>query len=151
MPKRVLCCGTFDYLHPGHISFLEQAHELGSELFVVVARDENVERIKGRPPDHSEEERKTNLARLGLADDVRLGNAGTNFLNVVVDIAPDVIALGYDQKTPRDLASRFSNLEIVVLAPHFPEKYKSSLYRRNRSGPEPAPQSTAKSDADASP
>ncbi len=151
MPKRVLCCGTFDYLHPGHISFLEQAQELGNELYVVVARDANVERIKGRPPDQSEEERKTNLERLGLADDVRLGNAGTNFLKVVVDIAPDVIALGYDQKTPGDLASRFPDLEIVVLEPHYPEKFKSSLYRRHRSGRQAAAQAAVKPDADASP
>ena len=57
MGKRVLCCGTFDYLHPGHISFLKQAARLGTELFVVVARDENVKRLKGRYPDHGEEER----------------------------------------------------------------------------------------------
>ena len=55
---RVLCCGTFDYLHPGHLSFIEQAAALGDELFAVVARDENVKIIKGHYPDHSEVERK---------------------------------------------------------------------------------------------
>ena len=136
MGKRVLCCGTFDYLHPGHISFLEQASALGSELYVVVARDENVKQIKGRAPEQGESERKANLEISAIADDVRLGYAGGqgNFLNVVTDIAPDIIALGYDQKAPPDLATRFPDCEIVVLAPHYPEKFKSSLFRRNKPG-----------------
>ena len=58
---RVLCSGTFDYLHAGHVSFIEQAAALGDELFVVVARDENVKRIKGHYPDQTEEERKLAL------------------------------------------------------------------------------------------
>ena len=36
--KRVMCCGTFDYLHPGHLSFIAQAAALGDDLYVVVAR-----------------------------------------------------------------------------------------------------------------
>ena len=67
MPKRVLCCGTFDYLHPGHESFLNQASRLGEELVVVVARDENVERLKDRKPDHEEEIRRARVESLGIA------------------------------------------------------------------------------------
>tara|TARA_Y100000588_G_C13976012_1_gene805081 strand:+ start:120 stop:539 length:420 start_codon:yes stop_codon:yes gene_type:complete len=133
MGKRVLCCGTFDYLHPGHISFLEQAAALGSELFVVVARDENVERIKGRLPDHNEELRRTKVEEVGVADEVRLGYPGANFFKVVSDIAPDIIALGYDQKTPSGLRDAFPQCEVLILEAHHPEKYKSSLYRRVKS------------------
>ena len=133
MAKRVLCCGTFDYLHPGHISFLQQAATLGSQLFVVVARDENVRRIKGRYPDHTEEERKAALEGLDLVDDVRLGYPGgrSNFLRVVADIEPDIVALGYDQQAPTGLREALPNGEIVFLEPHFPDKYKSSLFRRS--------------------
>ena len=127
---RVLCCGTFDYLHPGHLSFIEQAEALGDELFAVVARDENVKRIKGHYPDHSEVERKAALEELPRVDDVRLGYEGSNFLRVVEEIAPDIIALGYDQGRPPGLADKFPGCKIVVLKPHHPEKYKSSLYRR---------------------
>lgn len=130
MGRRVLCCGTFDYLHPGHISFLRQARRLGSELFVVIARDENVKRIKGRVPDQDEQERKARLEELDFVDDVRLGNPGKNFLQVVEEIQPNVIALGYDQSGPSRLKEAFPDCQIVVLQPHFPEKYKSSLYRR---------------------
>ena len=127
---RVLCCGTFDHFHPGHESFLAQAAALGSELFVVVARDENVKRIKGRLPDHSEEERMAAVEGAGIADVVRLGNRGANLLQAVSEIAPDVIALGYDQRPPKGLADAFPQCEIVTLNPHRPDIYKSSLFRQ---------------------
>ena len=128
---RVLCSGTFDYLHAGHVSFIEQAAALGDELFVVVARDENVKRIKGHYPDQTEEERKLALQELPQIDDVRLGYEGKNLLRVVNDIAPDIIALGYDQVRPPGLAEAFPQCLLVVLCPHHPEKFKSSLFRRS--------------------
>lgn len=132
MGKRVLCCGTFDYLHPGHISFLQQAVQLGDELFVVVARDENVKQIKGRYPDHDEEERRQRVQALGLAAEVRLGYPGRNFLRVVEEIEPDIIALGYDQSAPPGLAEGFPQSQIRILASHQPDRYKSSIYRQAR-------------------
>ncbi|MEW6754404.1 MAG: adenylyltransferase/cytidyltransferase family protein [Candidatus Latescibacterota bacterium] len=132
MPTRVLCCGTFDHLHPGHLFFLRQARELGSELVVVVARDENVKRIKGRYPDHTEEERRERLAELEMVDEARLGYLGKDFLRVVAEVAPDVIALGYDQQAPPGLREAFPERRIVVLEAHYPERYKSSLLRGNR-------------------
>ena len=132
MGKRVLCCGTFDLLHPGHISFLQQAATLGQELYVVVGRDENVKKIKDRYPVQREEERRAALEKLDLVDHVRLGYPGgpQNFLRVVADIQPDIIALGYDQKAPPGLREAFPECEIVVLQPHCPDRYKTSLYRR---------------------
>ena len=128
--KRVMCCGTFDYLHPGHQSFITQAASLGDELYVVVARDANVQRIKGYFPDHCEDDRRAAIARLTEVNEVRLGYQGQNLLRVVGDIAPNIIALGYDQGRPPGLAEAFPDCEIVVLLPHHPEKFKSSLYRR---------------------
>ncbi len=134
MGKRVLCCGTFDHLHPGHLSFLEQAAALGSELVVVVARDENVKRIKGEYPDHGEEERRVQVAALGIAARVVLGYPGGNFLKIVAELRPDIIALGYDQKAPPGLQEAFPQAQIAVLQPHYPEKYKSSLFRKKPAG-----------------
>ena len=127
--KRVMCCGTFDYLHPGHLSFIAQAAALGDELYVVVARDANVQRIKGHLPDHREDDRRAALARMSEVDDVRLGYSGQNLLRGVGDISPHIIALGYDQGRPPGLAEAFPDCELVVLLPHHPEKYKSSIYR----------------------
>ncbi len=136
---RVLCCGTFDHLHPGHRSFLEQAAALGQELVVVVARDENVRRLKGRSPDHEEEERRSQVEALGIASQVRLGYQGADFLRVVADLQPKIIALGYDQRPPLRLQETFPEIQIVVLEPYYPEKYKSSFFRT----PTPAPGSGA--------
>lgn len=132
---RVLSCGTFDHLHPGHRSFLEQAAALGHELVVVVARDENVRRIKGRSPDHDEEERRARVEALGIAAQVRLGYPGSDFLKVVADIQPQIIALGYDQKPPPGLQEAFPQIQIVVLEPYYPERYKSSFFRTPTSVP----------------
>lgn len=134
MAKTVLCCGTFDYLHPGHESFLRQALALGDKLVVVIARDENVKRIKGQYPDHDEETRKVNLEALSIADQVQLGYPGANFLKVVEEIAPDVIAMGYDQGKPPGLQAHFPACRIVVLDAHFPERYKSSILKRAQAG-----------------
>ncbi len=128
--KRVLCCGTFDYLHPGHVSFLEQAAALGTELHVVIARDENVKRIKGVLPDHDEEQRRNMVAGVEVVDRALLGHPGPEFLRIVGEIDPDVIALGYDQRAPKGLAAAMPRCKITVLKPHFPEKFKSSLYRQ---------------------
>lgn len=133
-PRRVLCCGTFDYLHPGHLSFLRQAAELGTELQVVIARDENVKRIKGVLPDHDEDQRREMVAGVEVVDCALLGHPGPDFLRIVEEIDPDVIALGYDQRAPKGLAEAMSHCTITVLKPHFPEKFKSSLYRQNHAG-----------------
>ncbi|NKB70857.1 MAG: adenylyltransferase/cytidyltransferase family protein [Candidatus Latescibacteria bacterium] len=135
MGGRVLAAGTFDFLHPGHLAFLRQAAELGNELYVVVARDENVERLKGRLPIHDEQQRLQQVAQVDFVTHARLGYKGANFLQVVADIAPEIIALGYDQRAPSGLGAALpESSSIVVLQAHCPEKYKSSLYRRTHSG-----------------
>ena len=128
-PRRVLGCGTFDHFHPGHEAFLRQALSLGDELFVVVARDENVHRIKGRPPDQQESARLAAVAAHATVKDARLGYPGADFLRVVADVNPDIIALGYDQRPPGGLAEAFPECEIVTLGAFEPERYKSSLMR----------------------
>lgn len=130
--SRVLGCGTFDLLHPGHISFLQQAAELADELWVVVARDENVERIKGRPPSQSEDDRLAAVRSLDSVGHAQLGLPGRDFLRVVEQIAPSVIALGYDQRAPKGLAEAFPHCRIVTLDAHKPEQYKTSLLRQER-------------------
>ena len=128
--RRVLCCGTFDLLHPGHESYLAQAAALGSELIVVVARDENVQRLKGRRPSQEEDERRAAVEMVEVVTEARLGNRGEHFLQVVEEVDPDVIALGYDQRAPAGLAEAFPKCEIVTMKPHCPEKYKSSYFRK---------------------
>lgn len=127
--KRVVCAGTFDHLHPGHIDFLRQAKALGDELVVIVARDENVEKIKGIKPE-SEDYRKVNLEKSGIPDRVVLGNLGVNPLSILSELLPDVVALGYDQRVSgEDIKAILPGCEVVRLKPFHPDLFKSSLYR----------------------
>ena len=45
--KIVMVAGTFDLIHPGHLYLIQEARKLG-KVVVVVGRDKNVERVKGR-------------------------------------------------------------------------------------------------------
>ena len=44
----VMCFGTFDKLHPGHRYYLSESKKQGDYLIVVVARDQNVLKIKNK-------------------------------------------------------------------------------------------------------
>jgi FAD synthetase len=92
---RVMATGVFDLLHPGHIFFLEEAKKLGDELVVVVARDATAKRLKHEPivPEHL---RLLMVQALKPVDRAILGSS-TDIYQTVVDVRPDLIALGYDQ------------------------------------------------------
>jgi len=92
---RVMATGVFDLLHPGHIHYLSEARKLGDELVVVVARDGTAERFKHRPIT-SEEQRVLMVAALKPVDRALLGREGEIY-DILSDLRPDVIALGYDQ------------------------------------------------------
>ncbi len=71
--KTVMIFGTFDGLHPGHLSLISQARLLGDRLIAVVARTETVERIKGHKPLHTEIQRVQALRDTKLINRVELG------------------------------------------------------------------------------
>ncbi|MFZ3123050.1 MAG: adenylyltransferase/cytidyltransferase family protein [Thermodesulfovibrionales bacterium] len=132
--KRVVCAGTFDHLHLGHANFLKQAKALGDELIVIVARDENVRRIKNILPEHNENERRESVEKTDIPDKVTLGYTDKDIFKILEDLKPDIIALGYDQRVSEDkLKERLPKCKIVRLKPFKPDKYKSSYYRaKNR-------------------
>src|SRR2546428_8199913 len=92
---RVMATGVFDLLHPGHVAFLGEARALGAELVVVVARDSTAKRFK-HTPITSESQRVEMVAALKPVDRAILGNEG-DIYEILDEIRPDVIALGYDQ------------------------------------------------------
>lgn len=129
--KTVLAFGTYDVFHKGHEYFLREASKLGDRLVVVVARDANVERLKGRKPHDSEDVRLQNVAAFEVVDEARLGyEEWGKHLQVLTDVAPDVIALGYDQKAklPQEWEAKAVRLESFE-----PETYKSSKLRPDAS------------------
>jgi len=96
--KIVVTAGTFDILHPGHYYTLRYAKSLGDKLIVIVARDETVEKIKGRKPIIPEEQRRFMVETLKPVDKAILGSLN-NMLEPILDIKPDIIVLGPDQRT----------------------------------------------------
>jgi len=98
--KVVLASGVFDLLHLGHVKFLEDAKKAGgenAELVVIIARDSTVEKTKGRKPIMSEEQRCALVESLKVVDRTVLGYESLDIGEVIENIKPDVIALGYDQ------------------------------------------------------
>lgn len=127
---RVLCSGTFDILHEGHLDYFRQARSQGDCLIVVVAHDENVRKEK-REPLHTQEERMRAIIESGAADIVVAGD-NHDKLAVVERFKPDVIVLGYDQNIDEEnlqklLAKRGLHPRIVRAHAFRPELYKSSI------------------------
>jgi FAD synthetase len=98
--KIVLASGVFDLLHLGHVKFLEEAKKAGgenAELIVIIARDSTVQKTKGRKPIMPENQRRTLVESLKVVDEAVLGFENFDLAEVINEIKPDVIALGYDQ------------------------------------------------------
>ena len=132
--KKVMAFGSFDILHEGHKHYLQEAKSHGDYLIVVVARDENILRFKGRKPTYDEHRRLEKIMELDFVDEAVLGSKDDIF-KVLEEFNPDVICLGYDQKTvdekrlSEELEKRGLKAEIARAKPFKPEIYKSSKLR----------------------
>jgi rfaE bifunctional protein nucleotidyltransferase chain/domain len=98
--KVVLCHGTFDLIHSGHIRYLKSARNEGDVLFVTITADEFVNKGPGRPV-FSQELRGANLSYLNFVDYVAINNAPTA-VNVITDIKPSAYVKGPDYKNMKD-------------------------------------------------
>jgi FAD synthetase len=119
--KQVMVFGTFDILHKGHFNFFKQARKYG-DLIVVIARDNNVKKIKGQLPKNNELIRLKNVQK--YTPKVILGGK-VDKLKVIKKIKPDIICVGYDQIVPiNDL--NLVGIPVKFLKPYKHHKYKSS-------------------------
>ena len=127
--RLVMGFGTFDTVHPGHLFYLNELKRLGDELIVVIARDSNVDKIKGRHPHLNEEARRKAVLATGIPDQAVLGDE-RDFYKVVRDFSPSVLGFGYDQEADIEgLKKLFPKIKMVRLEAHHPHKYKSSLIK----------------------
>ena len=128
--QTVLCFGTFDGLHLGHEDYFRQAKEYGGHLTVIVARDETVNAVKGRLPRATQDVRLQAVKAHPLVDEARLGLPGDKY-QVIEEVKPDVIVLGYDQQAFTDtledtLRARGLSCKVVRAKAYKPDIYKSS-------------------------
>ena len=156
--NKVFVAGTWDFLHIGHQYLLWTAANSAKSLVVIVARDENVLRIKGKRPHFSQQERMdriyhsfieqpivginsteslvpraVSLNRRGFLLNITVKLGGDNldeFFQTLADEKPDAIFLGYDQRLqfPAKLLEDLG-IEIVRVDAFHPEFFKSSYFR----------------------
>lgn len=95
--KKILIFGVFDGIHEGHLYFINNAKKQGDQLIAVVARDSIVKKLKGKIPNSNEVDRINSLLEVPSIDLVLLGDPDIGTYNILREINPDIIYLGYDQ------------------------------------------------------
>jgi rfaE bifunctional protein kinase chain/domain/rfaE bifunctional protein nucleotidyltransferase chain/domain len=90
----IMCHGTFDIVHPGHIRHLLYAKNKGDILVASLTADAHIEKANFRPfvP---QELRALNLAALEVVDYVVIDSEPTPLRNIGI-IRPDYFAKGYE-------------------------------------------------------
>lgn len=125
---KILATGVFDVLHNEHIKFLNKAKQLGDYLIVGIESDLRVKKIKGSDrPINTQEIRKKNLEKLGIADEVFI--LPEKFSNpkdheaLIKKIAPNFLAVSSHTKhlnEKKAILNKFG-AEVVVVHKHNPQ------------------------------
>ena len=92
--KTIMCHGTFDIVHPGHVRHLIYAKSKADTLIVSLTSDAHIKKADFRPfvP---EDLRSLNLAALEMVDYVIIDQEPTPLKNLS-KIQPDYFAKGYE-------------------------------------------------------
>ena len=98
--KIVLCHGTFDLLHTGHIKHIQNAKAQGDILFVSITADNFVLKGPGRPV-FNEQLRLDNIAALESVDYVFINHSQTALISIDA-VKPTFYAKGSDYKNSSD-------------------------------------------------
>ncbi len=95
-----ICDGSFDLLHPGHITHLNSAKKVCDVLIVLVARDKMSKERKGtNRPLFSEKVRAFSVSQIKSVDFVVLNN---NTFDVLKIVKPDYYIKGPDYKNKNE-------------------------------------------------
>jgi FAD synthetase len=135
---KVICFGTFDFFHPGHLFYLKEAKKFGNYLIVVVANDKTVEKLKGKKPYFEQKERLKIIKNLRIVDKAILAREAKNqdeMFEILKKEKPKVIALGYDQRVDTKALNKWLeknkiNAKIVRIKPYKRKKFKSSKIKK---------------------
>ncbi|PJG85779.1 bifunctional D-glycero-beta-D-manno-heptose-7-phosphate kinase/D-glycero-beta-D-manno-heptose 1-phosphate adenylyltransferase HldE [Conservatibacter flavescens] len=101
--KIVMTNGCFDILHPGHVSYLENARKLGDRLIVAVNTDDSIKRLKGESrPINDLAARMAVLAGLASVDWLIAFDEDTP-QQLIAEILPDLLVKGGDYQ-PEEIA-----------------------------------------------
>ena len=115
--------GCFDILHRGHITYLQEAAQLGDHLIIGLNSDDSVRRLKGETrPIVREEDRAALLSALRCIDGVVLFEEDTP-AELLAYLRPNTLVKGGDYKI-EDIIGRESVDHVEVLS--FKEGYSTS-------------------------
>ena len=92
--KVIMCHGTFDVVHPGHVRHLLYAKTKADILIASLTADEHIAKGNLRPY-VPEDLRAVNLAALEMVDYVIIDHDATPLRNLAI-IRPDFFAKGYE-------------------------------------------------------
>jgi rfaE bifunctional protein nucleotidyltransferase chain/domain len=132
--RLVVTNGCFDILHAGHVTYLENARNLGDALLVGMNRDAAVRELKGPDrPVNSEDDRAVVLAALESVAGVCLfaERTATNFLAVA---QPDIYVKGGDYtvetlpKEERDAVEQAGGKILII--PFVPGKSTTAILQK---------------------
>lgn len=127
----VMCFGTFDIFHPGHIFYLTETAKLAKKMTIVIARDTRVTSLKWRSAEDDEETRRKNVEQAFPDAQVILWDEHDIFAPLRT-YSPDILAFGYDQRVPEaKIHELFPTLQMRRIGGFEPEKWKSSKLRKN--------------------
>ncbi|MCK9292003.1 MAG: D-glycero-beta-D-manno-heptose 1-phosphate adenylyltransferase [Bacteroidales bacterium] len=97
--KIVFTNGCFDLIHPGHISYLSQAADLGDVLIIGLNTDTSVRELKGKGrPVIPQEGRALTLSAMRFVDAIVLFDEPTP-IELIRLVQPDILVKGKDYKT----------------------------------------------------
>ena len=128
--------GVFDKVHDGHLFFISEAKKHGNHIVAIVSRDNVVKELKGRLPKYNEEERVRDLLKINDIDLVLLGDPKIGTYNILKEVKPDVVFIGYDQdalcKSLNNAikGNKLPEMKVVRGSPYQPEIFHSSILNK---------------------
>jgi D-beta-D-heptose 7-phosphate kinase/D-beta-D-heptose 1-phosphate adenosyltransferase len=106
--KTVMVNGTFDILHPGHISLLNTARSYGDYLIVAIDTDRRVKELKGPDrPINNQLFRRIMLSNIKAVDLVELFDSKEELIELMKRYQPDIYVKGSDWKGKSVVAEQY--------------------------------------------
>lgn len=105
--KIVFTNGCFDIIHPGHVTYLTKARELGDVLVVALNSDESVSRLKGENrPINNLDDRSMVMNALKPVTYVTYFTEDTPE-NIIEELEPHILVKGGDYKKEDIVGAEF--------------------------------------------
>ena len=132
--QKILCFGTFDFIHKGHTDFFKDCKKQGDYLIVIVISDESVYENKQKYSINNQKIRAKNLRKLDIINKVvEVKEKLDKNLKLIEKLNPNIIVFGYDQKSKiiKIIKNYFKNKNVKYYkSKKFAEGIHSSYLRK---------------------